>query len=419
MKLIWFSHFIPYPPKGGSHQRSYNLLRRVARNHSVHLIAFNLLNEDPARLGQYKHQLLLDCESVEFWELPFRWKSLQWWWKLGLSSFQPRPFTIEAFYSDQLRERFCQVMQRTRPDVVHFDSIDLALYIGAVRSIRCILNHHNCESAMLKRRASCHQVPLARWFLNQQAKRLQEYEAELCPNMGANLTVSLEDAILLRQSSPEAHIHIVENGTDTGYFTPQDQDFDPRTLVFAGSLNWYPNLSALKYLRESIWPCVQRAVPGAHLYIAGMKPVRWLIDWANSDSNMTLAANPEDIRPWIARGAVFVCPIRDGGGTRLKILDALAMGKAVVSTRIGCEGLRLESGKHVLMADTDQEFIDAVSRILQDSSLRRSLSRCGRDLVEREYSWDQISMQLEEAYKCDGGDACSSFSFAKPLQTRL
>ncbi len=415
MKVLWFSHFIPFPPRGGAPQRSFNLLRRVAQKHSVTVVAFNLLAEPADRLAKYREEFQSLCESVQFWEVPVRWKGPEWWLRLAFSSFSDRPFSPTVFWSAKLQAELSRLLRDLRPDLVHFDSIDLGVYAASVGGRR-VLNHHNCESAMLERRAQMAQNPAAKVYLKGQAHRLARFEAELCRSFDVNLTVSAEDSQLLAQHSPGAHFHVVENGTDTSYFAPRPELTEPGSVVFSGSLNWYPNLSAIEFFRDRIWPLIKSRAPQTRFYLAGMKPPEWLRRWCDSDPQIVLTPDPEDIRPCIARGAVFICPITDGGGTRLKILDALAMGKAVVSTRVGCEGLRTVDGKHVLLADTAEEFAGAVMALLTDDRLRSALSTAGRDLVAGEYSWDFIATQLERAYACHGEAECgSSHAGSRPV----
>jgi glycosyltransferase involved in cell wall biosynthesis len=169
-------------------------------------------------------------------------------------------------------------------------------------------------------------------------------------------------------------------------------------LTFAGGLSWYPNVSEIQYFARDIWPLLKRQCPGIRWYLAGRSPAEAVIRIAKSDPDITLVSDPEDIRPWVWKAAVFICPIIDGGGTRLKILDALAMGKAVVSTTIGAEGLDVKRGEHLLVADKPEDFGREVSCAVMDEKLRRALGASGRALVNGLYSWRVIGEHLEDAY---------------------
>src|SRR5262249_39452877 len=222
-------------------------------------------------------------------------------------------------------------------------------------------------------------------YLWLQARKLAQLERSICNNFDVNTVVSEQDLHLLRARHPSAHIHIVENGVDTDYFIPASSEEEPHSLIFTGSLDWHPNLSAMRPLLQEIWLQIKASLPDARLYLAGKTPPSFLRQRARDDPSIIVVPNPNDMRPLLARAAVYVCPILEGGGTRLKILDAMAMAKPVVSTRIGCEGLRVEHGETIFVADAPQEFADKVTQLLENLKLRHQLGKAGRALVEREY----------------------------------
>ncbi|MCL6566457.1 MAG: glycosyltransferase family 4 protein [Acidobacteriia bacterium] len=404
MKLIWFSHFLPYPPVGGAAQRSYHLIRQAAQRYQLILV---LLNTRPDRENDREavHAFRQWCAEVHLWSVPFRWKGVRWWAGLAASVFDPVPFNCRALWSPALESRWRQLLDAHPDALVHFDSSDLALYFPGTRGRRAVLNHHNCESAMALRRAELEPNPLKKAYLSLYADRLARLEAHWCSQFAVNLVVSERDGQLLRQNCPEIHTHVVANGTDTEYFTPPTTEPERGTAIFAASFGWYPNLSAARYLQE-IWPRIEQQWPGARLYLAGKTPPQFLLAWAQRKPNITVVANPPDIRPWMARAAVFICPIRDGGGTRLKILDAMAQGKAVVSTSLGCEGLDVTDGKNILIADDPESMAAAVVRLWSDDALRRQIVCAGRELVERRYSWHRIGEDLHCAYRCAETGLC-------------
>jgi glycosyltransferase involved in cell wall biosynthesis len=399
MKLLWLSHFIPFPPRGGSSQRSFNLIRHIASKYETLLFAINLEGHSPQLVSEYSKELKRHCAEVEIWDPPYRWRGARWWAQLMLSPFYRQHYGAHALWSPELGRRWQDVLAKHPGALVHFDSIDLALYLPPAASFRKVLNHHNCESAMAERRAEKERNPLKRAYLRQQARKLRRVEQEVCHQFDVNLTVSELDTQTLQVSNPQAHCHVVENGTDTEYFHPSDAEPEPNTLVFAGSLDWYPNVAGLQYFVREIWPTLKQKCPGIRLFLAGRNPTPAVVRLAQSDPAIDLIANPEDTRPWVWKAAVFVCPVIDGGGTRLKILDALAMGKTVVSTSVGCEGLEVKRGENILVADTPQDFTGEVLRLLDDSDLRERLGCNGRSLVERFYSWEVVGRHLDEAYQ--------------------
>jgi len=398
MTLIWLSHFLPYPPRGGAPQRSYHLLREASRHHEIILVAFNRPAVAGQQLQSYSAELKEFCAQVEIWELPFKWRGIRWWAGLLANTFQRLPYSCEVYRSQELTRRWGDILRANPDALVHIDSSDLATYIRTADATRVLLNHHNCESAMAERRASVEPNPLKRFLLAEQAKRQASLERDVCARVAVNAVVSTEDGDLLRHQCPSARVHVVANGTDTDYFIPDRKSIRENTLVFAGSLRWYPNVSGLRFFKKRIWPRLKNEIKDLRCILAGKNPVPEIREWADSDSAITLVASPEDIRPWIAKGAVFVCPVIDGGGTRLKLLDAMSSGKAIVTTQIGAEGLGIESGAQAMIANSDDEFVEMTLRLLRDPSFRSELSARAREYVERHFSWATIGKDLEAAY---------------------
>jgi polysaccharide biosynthesis protein PslH len=400
MRLLWFSHFVPFPPRGGNLQRSFNLIRRMSKSYEIILLALNFLGEPPEQLREYANELRKYCGSVEIWEIPHAWRGARWWAEQLWSPIFRAPFSCRALCSRQLLSRWEHKLASHTGALLHVDSIDLGLFTKATDGFQKVLNHHNCESALAYRRAQREPNPLKKAYLRLQARKLADLERSICANFDVNTVVSEQDLHLLRANHPHAHIHIVENGVDTEYFTPGSVQEERRSLIFSGSLDWQPNLSAIRFLTREVWPCIKAKYPDARLYLAGKNPPASLLRWAEQDSSIAVVANPDDMRPLLARAAVYVCPILEGGGTRLKILDAMAMARPVVSTTIGCEGLRATHGDNILIADSVSDFADKVVQLIENKGFRNQLAQAGRALVEREYSWERIAHQLEQAYRC-------------------
>jgi len=416
MDLIWLSHFIPYPARGGAAQRSFHLMQEAARHHRVSLIAFNRPVQDAAMLAESRRAFERFCHRVEFWELPLEWRGPRWWAQLAFAPLYRWPHSALAYKSPETLRRWQAVLGEYPQALVHIDSSDLAVFIEPGLQFKTnfpmLLNHHNCESAMASRRALLESNPLKKCVLNHQARKLAAVEAALTHRVALNLTVSEEDSARLREINPLAQTRVVENGTDVDYFHPQDDLLEERTIVFAASLRWYPNQSGLAFFDREIWPLIKQRCPGVRFIVAGQKPPEFLVRWAKADPAIEFVPDPEDIRPCIARGAVYVCPIIDGGGSRLKLLDAMAMGKAIVSTTVGAEGLRYRAGQHMLIADDPRHFADSVITLMQNPSLRTTLAAAARKLVLEKYSWQVIGNHLARAY----ADAAGEFE-THPLPT--
>lgn len=400
MKLIWFSHFVPFPPRGGNLQRSFNLIRQASHSYEIHLIALNPQGEPPQQLRGFETELKQYCESVDICDLPFPWRGGRWWAEAMWSPLFSAPFSCRALFSKAILARWERLLSAHPAALLHFDSIDLALYADAAKDFRKVLNHHNCESAMTYRQAVNEKNPIQKKYMQLQAARLASAERSLCASFDVNIVVSEQDGQLLQGIQPKGHYHVVENGVDIHHFVPVTTEAEAHSVIFTGWLGWGPNVSAMNFLVQKVWPRVKEKFPDARLYLAGRNPPEHVLRWPKEDSSITVVPNPADMRPWLARAAVCVCPILEGGGTRLKILDAMAMGKPVVSTTIGCEGLRVTDGENMLVADAPQEFVDKLNLLLTNEELRNKLGRAARTLMEDEYSWEGIGHQLEQAYRC-------------------
>jgi glycosyltransferase involved in cell wall biosynthesis len=208
------------------------------------------------------------------------------------------------------------------------------------------------------------------------------------------VVVSVPDRALLAELAPSARLRAIPTGVDTGYFSPNGKPEAFGRLVFTGSMDWYPNEDAILYFIETVLPAIRREVPGVSLTVVGHHPTARLRA-AASRREVLLTGTVDDVRPFVAEAAVYVVPLRIGGGTRLKIFEALAMAKAVVSTSVGAEGLPLIDGEHFLRADEPADFARAVVKLLKQPDSRRRLGLAGRRLVQARYSWAEVARRFE------------------------
>jgi glycosyltransferase involved in cell wall biosynthesis len=257
-----------------------------------------------------------------------------------------------------------------------------------------VLFEHNVEYMIWKRLHEVEKRPWRRALLALEWRKMRQYEAKACARADLTVAVSEADRALLADNAPGADIRAIGTGVDTAYFHPNGAVETPATLVFTGSMDWYPNEDAILYFMAEILPQLRREVPGLSLAVVGRDPSDRLRA-ACAGVGVHVTGTVADVRPYVAEAAVYVVPLRIGGGTRLKIFEALAMGKAVVSTGVGAEGLPIVPGQHFLQAETPADFAQAVIGLLKDTGRRRSLGAAGRRLVEERYSWTQVTRQFE------------------------
>ncbi len=402
MNILWMSHLIPYPPKSGVHLRSFNLLREVGLTNRVHLLAFiqeqwlkvfyrsraDGIAECRERLGEF-------CDSVTF--LPIdRLERPGGRVLTALQGLLPgRSYTTGWLASAQAERAVSEIAERECFDLVHFDTLSLAPFARHFPNTARTLGHHNIESHMLSRRAENLSNPVKRAYFSQEARRVEGYEKMVAPAFDVNITCSDLDSRRLRAITPQARTVEIPNGVDVDYFRARGAGAgEAARVVFVGSLNWYPNVDAVEFLLRDIWPALQKLSSSATLDVVGSAPPGRILRLAEGLQGVEIRGFVDDVRPYMERAAVYICPIRDGGGTKLKLLDAFAMGRCVVAHPIACEGLDVTPGVNVILAETPQEFVRETYRALGDVDLRRRIGRAARELVVEKYSFAAIGKEL-------------------------
>ena len=401
MKILWISHLLAYPPKGGVMQRSFNLLKKAGTENKVYLCTFNqkawLRGDD--EILEAKREMERYCRIVKVVPIPSDVLRVSWYFLVLKSFFSGRPYSVNWITSREMKEAVRTAIQEYEPDVIHCDTIGLEQYVPSRYLSSTILNHHNIESQMMLRRAQKETHPLKKVYFFWEGQKLKFYEKKVCPAVGVNVVVSDLDKERLKQLVPGARVRVVKNGVDVSYFRPMKGKTVPHSLIFAGSMDWYPNEDAMLYFIERIWPKIKGNYSDVTLTIAGRRPSQNLKEAAYSDPSIRITGFVEDIRPYIDQSEVYICPIRDGGGTKLKLLDAMAMGKPIVTTTIGAEGLEVRNGEHVLIADDPETFGKRICLLFENEDLRYGLTRNGRRFVEKHYAWEVIGKDLLTAYQ--------------------
>lgn len=399
MDVLWLSHVLPHPPVGrGVLQRSFHLLSAACRRHDVHLVSFahHALDGDEAEAVE---QLSRMCERVEAVEPRYTRESAGWWALVLSSYFSSLPYEVNWLSSTKFRETIEAARERTSFDLVHADTLGLAPYSRLVDA-PLALNHHDIESHLTARRAENEDSMLKELYLRKEAEKTLRYERRWCRQAAVNLVVSDLDSERLREATGDVNVRVVENGVDVEYFGPHEPiGKGEGSLVFAGGMNSYANREAVLYFLHEIWPLLRDEGPRRELVIVGSDPPEELLAASRRDDRVHAPGFVDDVRPYIDRASIYVCPIRQGGGTRLKILDALAMAKPLVATEMSVEGLGLREKEHYLQADDPEDWVRQIERLEEDIELRRQLARNGRRLVEERYSWETIGEDLEAAYR--------------------
>jgi sugar transferase (PEP-CTERM/EpsH1 system associated) len=401
MNVLWLSQNIPYPPKTGVLQRNYNLLREAAKRANVYLLAVFKRDILP---GEYdietaKRELGKLCRVVEIVDLPIESSRFRLYNTAVKSLFTSDPFSVNWIKDVSMRQQLRRMLDAVKFDLVHVDTISLAAYHDELREIPKILNHHNIESHLLIRRTLFEKNPIKRWYLTIESEKLRRYEQRVCGKFDTNFTVSELDKQRLLEIVQLLRVDVIANGVDVEYFSPREKEIVPGNLIMVSGMNWFPNRDAALYMAEEIWPLLSEHMPELSWMVVGSDPPQQLLDLALRDQRVVVTGFVNDVRPYLSQAEIYLCPMRDGGGTRLKILDALAMEKAIVCTTMACEGIAVTPEKNVLIADSPQEFLKQIRRLRQNPLLRESLGKAAREFVIQQYSWEKIGRDLETVYQ--------------------
>jgi len=313
--------------------------------------------------------------------------------------FGAAPLHAVKYRSSAMRGRVRAMLDSGTIDLVHLDMLHLGDYLDLCAGKPVVLVEHNIESTLLRRRVENTSNPLAKLYLYYQYLKLKSYESRVCRRVSQVVTVSELDARALQHLAGISGVNPISNGVDTSYFRAMGVPRRPNSLVFVGGLTWFPNYDAIRYFCAEILPLVAAEVADVSLTVVGKNPEQRGVREIAENPRVRLAGLVDDVRPYISEASAYVVPLRIGGGTRLKILDALSMGMPLVSTSIGCEGLDVVSGEHLLIADTPQELAREIVRVLRNPDLGWRLGAAGRELVEQKYEWSVIAQGLDDVYQ--------------------
>ena len=416
-KLLFLSQTLPYPPDGGVKIRTYNILRILARTFDISALCF-YRRERGLRQRDIDHRTaaLGELAQIEAFPIPQEHYLGRLLWDHLRSVLTSRTYTVYGYESSRYRRRLKALLGKVPFDLVHADSLDMSGYFPLLSGHPLVCVHHDVQSVLLRRRASAERSRKRRLYLAYQAGLMEREEQHWCPRVTLNVTVSEVDRDALLQTARGGTFAVVPNGVDTEFFRPAPSDGEG--IVFVGGTTWFPNRDALSFFCEEILPLVRKN--------KGERLVRWVGRATEGERRyhhdrfgIDLTGYVEDVRPYVWNAACYVVPIRIGGGTRVKILDAWAMGKAVVSTSIGCEGLDAVDGENILIRDDPGEFADAVLEVLSNRDLRGRLELGARRTAEQLYSWEVIGEKVISKYlSLMGTGDDSTDALASPIRPR-
>lgn len=369
------------PLNAGGRIRSWNILKNLGKWDEVTLLTYS-----PSYVGTHQEGVPEHVAKLISLEFPGPEKySAGYYLEYLRLMFSPTPFTVRKTGIASIRRQIEDLLRKEHFDIIVGDFLSATLTLPKKTPCPMILFAHNVETEIWKRHFEVTRSPVRKMIMGIEYWKMRRFEKNPPRHFDHILTVSDKDREFFSRILPAEDVSVLPTGVDLDFFCPSSTPPIPGRLIFSGSMDWMANEDAILYFAESILPQVANEVPGVTLTAAGRDPTEPLRKLAKEDPRIELTGTVPDIRPHVAAGEVYIVPLRVGSGTRLKIFEAMAMGKAVVSTRVGAEGLPVIHGEHVLLADEPGEFADAVVRLLRDKELRERLGTAARRLVTENF----------------------------------
>ncbi|MFN2531066.1 MAG: glycosyltransferase [Pyrinomonadaceae bacterium] len=394
MKILWLKTELLHPVDKGGRIRTYQMLRELKKDHEITYLSLD--GETGARdagklASEYCHHLVTvhHPQSEKF--------SLEFYVQLVANIASPFPYAISKYRSSEMRREIKSNVVSANTDLLVCDFLAPAINVPLELDCATLLFQHNVEAMIWKRHFEVQKNLPKKLYLWHQWQKMRQFELDSCNRFDAVVSVSRDDKDRITNDYGVADVFDVPTGVDIDYFSPAAPSSTARNnLVFTGSMDWLPNSDAITFFVEDILPLIRKVVPDVTLTVVGRNPSSSLQGLARQNTSITVTGRVEDVRPFIKAAAVYIVPIRIGGGTRLKIYEAMAMGRPVVSTFVGAEGLPLQANSEILLADDPDDFASAVIGLLQDPARAQQMAGNAAAKIRPTFSWAHAAHQFSK-----------------------
>lgn len=398
LKILIVSAQFPFPPRSGFATRVYQLARQLSARHEVTLLSYVLPHERDGVDG-LAEQMSVRAVQRSAWS-PSHKRVIQ-----ALTMASPHPYYCRDVYSRDMQNAIDDLCAAQKFDVIQVESSFLCGFRFPAGT-HLVIDEHNIESEVFRRMCEGERSLPRRLFNRVEYLRCRRFERASWRRADACVVTSERELPTVRACTPNTPVATVPNSVDLSYFAPSDVAPEPHTVVFNGILTYRPNVDAVRYLIDDIWPLVRARHPDARLTLIGR--CEGVDTREMMAPGVQLLGEVPDIRPYVQRATVVAVPVRIGGGTRLKVVEGLAMGKPIVSTTLGCEGLAVRDNEHLLIADDPAAFAARIFEVFENPEWSAQLGCAGRRLVENRYSWDLAGERLESLYRQLTGERAGS-----------
>ena len=403
LRVVVLDEELPWPINSGKRIRTYQLLTRLARWHELHFITRS--NADPAEVAPAVAEFARCgiATTVVPCTLPPR-RGLRFGLRLVGNLFSPLPYSVASHLQRPYLAAIAAHARTAAVDLWHCEWTPYAQHLRAALGARLdgcrwVVMAHNVESLIWQRYAEHEPQRFKRWYIEKQLNKFRRFERWAYSSATRTIAVSQADADLIRHQYHGRDVSVVENGVDPAWFKPNEAARrEPASLLFMGSLDWRPNLDAVDSLLHEILPRVRQAVPEVRVRLVGRNPSPELRQRLARYPQVQLHANVEDVRPYLHAASALIVPLRIGGGSRLKILEALAAGTPVISTAVGAEGLPLVDGQHAVVVPTAASMVPHIVALCHEATPFLQQAERGRRLVVERFGWDRLAEKLNRAW---------------------
>jgi glycosyltransferase involved in cell wall biosynthesis len=401
LKVLFFSQRFPCPMDTGGKIRTGKILEQLKNIFDITLVSNMESPKDDVYIDQVKNL------CAEFYPVP--WKetrrySVRFYLKLFLAMFSRYPFTVINDYSPTLEAALVKLTTSKPFDLLVCDFLQPSLNVLEINGLPRLLFEHNIESVIPRRHFETSRNPFAKLFWRLQWLRMRRFEKAACGKFNGVVTVSDKDKEILEGEFGAKKVFTIPTGVDTDYFSPREDPVVENSLVFTGSMDWLPNEDALLFFARDILGKIKQEIPAVRLSVVGRYPTQRLLKELRGYPEINVVGRVEDVRPFIGSHTLYVIPLRIGGGTRIKVYEAMAMGKAVVSTTVGVEGLPVTDGENVILADNPDSFAQAVAMLLRAAEERQRIGMNAMRFVRANFGWQNVANEF--------ADICGKVTYA-------
>ena len=401
--LLFISDIVPYPPNTGIKIRTYNILKQLSKEFNIYLIAFNhkLFLNNKKEIDNAKCCLKPFCREVYVLEIPSDKNKITYYLCLIKNLLSIKPYRVERYWSKECINIIKKLISDVSIDIIHLDKSELYEYSKYFNKKPCVITNHNVESKLMKYRAKYEINFLRKLYALIQYVKTEKYEKNTLNNASAFITCTKDDHKYFEKELNVNNLFtVIENGVDVDRYKPRFEFEDDYFLIIgAQSKEATANYDATMYFMDKIWPEIVRQLPEVKLKIVGRNPDKSIIEYGIKDPRISVLGFVEDERDLIEKSLGLLVPLRLGGGSRLKIITAMAMGKTVISTTIGAEGIEYKNNSNILIEDDPQQFALKVVELYYDKDLRCKLGGNAIQLVHNVYDWNIIGNKINNFYK--------------------